>query len=377
MRTLPSLDTRDPGFVRIRYVRYADDWLIGVIGSHQLAEEIKERVGEFLKDKLALTLSQDKTKITNARTQEAEFLGYRIRKGRGRDTQKTKKSKNGSGRESKRRSTGMEVVLKAPIDKLIKRLASKGFCDGKGNPKHRAGWSMLDEDQIVSLYSSINRGIQEYYRPADNFAKLSWVQHVLKYSLAKTLAFKRQVPITRVIKNKDIAVQGKRRKDGTTKSIVFFRNTDWTHKRDAFKLSPEVDLVRMSIRLRTRSKLGLPCVVCGDPKKVQMHHVRHIRKMDGERPKGFTAVMLALNRKQVPVCKACHVRIHRGEYDGLSIKDLAYDLRKVNTTVDVPMLTLVKGSKKGNNAKDDNPEQDLKEFLRASAHGKEPNLSSG
>jgi Reverse transcriptase (RNA-dependent DNA polymerase) len=141
MRKLPSLDTRDPGFVRVKYVRYADDWLIGVIGSHELAEAIKERVGEFLKDKLALTLSQDKTKITNARTQEAEFLGYRIRKGRGRDTQKTKKSKNGSGRETKRRSTGMEIVLKAPMDKLIKRLSSRGFCDGKGTPKHKAGWT--------------------------------------------------------------------------------------------------------------------------------------------------------------------------------------------------------------------------------------------
>lgn len=87
MRSLPSLDTRDPNFVRIKYVRYADDWLIGVIGSHELAEEIKDRVGKFLKDKLALTLSQEKTKITNARMEEAEFLGYRIRKGRGRDTQ--------------------------------------------------------------------------------------------------------------------------------------------------------------------------------------------------------------------------------------------------------------------------------------------------
>ena len=89
MRNLPSLDTRDPNFVRIKYVRYADDWLIGVIGSHELAEEIKNRVGEFLKDKLALTLSQDKTRITNARTEEAEFLGYRIRRGRGKGLSKS------------------------------------------------------------------------------------------------------------------------------------------------------------------------------------------------------------------------------------------------------------------------------------------------
>jgi group II intron reverse transcriptase/maturase len=344
MRNLPSLDTRDPNFVRIKYVRYADDWLIGVIGSHELAEEIKNRVGAFLKDKLALTLSQDKTRITNARTEEAEFLGYRIRKGRARDSQKVTASTNGSGRQFKRRSTGMEVVLKAPMDRLIKRLASKGFCDGKGVPKHKAGWTVLDEDQIISLYSSMNRGIQQFYRPADNWPELQRVQYILKYSLAKTLALKRKVSITRVMKARNIGVQVTN-KNGQVRNVVFFRNTDWTVKRDAFKDSPDIDLVRMNARLRTRSKLGLPCVVCGDPNRVQMHHVRHIRKFEDGAPRGFTRVMAALNRKQVPVCKACHERIHRGEYDGLSLKDLAYDLRKVRFLSDGPAVAPVAKSK--------------------------------
>ena len=364
MRSLPSLDTRDPNFVRIRYVRYADDWLIGVIGSYELAEEIKDRVGKFLKDRLALTLSQEKTKITNARMAEAEFLGYRIRRGRGRDTQKVTVSTNGSGRQFKRRSTGMEVVLRAPMDRLIKRLSQKGFCDGKGTPQHKAGWTVLDEDQIVSLYSSINRGIQEYYRPADNWPELQRVQYILKYSLAKTLALKKKTSITRVMRGRDISVQV-RTKKGRVRNIVFYRNTDWTIRRDAFKDTPEVDLVTMNVRLRTRSKLGLPCVVCGNPNKVQMHHVRHIRKMDDREPKGFTRVMAALNRKQVPVCKACHERIHRGEYDGLSLKELAYDLRKIRVTSGLPRATPDKAegdSRKRADAAGVSPEQELKEF---------------
>ena len=76
-----------------------------------------------------------------------------------------------------------------------------------------------------------------------------------------------------------------------------------------------------------------------------MHHVRHIRKFDQGAPKGFTRVMAALNRKQVPVCKACHERIHRGEYDGLSLKDLAYDLRKVRLFADGSMVTPLRKSK--------------------------------
>jgi hypothetical protein len=71
-----------------------------VIGSHELAEEIKDRVGKFLKDKLALTLSQEKTRITNARTEEAEFLGYRIRKGTGKWTIESQRASQESWRHS-------------------------------------------------------------------------------------------------------------------------------------------------------------------------------------------------------------------------------------------------------------------------------------
>jgi Type II intron maturase len=195
----------------------------------------------------------------------------------------------------------------------------------------------LDEDQIVSLYSSINRGIQQYYRPADNFPLLSRIQYILKYSCAKTLALKKKVTITRIMKSRDIVVQVVNKKNGQVRNVMFYRNADWTGKRDAFKDRPDIDIVQMQVRLRTRSKLGLPCVVCGTPNKVQMHHVRHIRKMDGREPKGFTRFMQALNRKQVPVCKTCHERIHRGEYDGLSLKDLAYDLRKVSILANSPV----------------------------------------
>jgi group II intron reverse transcriptase/maturase len=329
MRKMPSLDPQDPNFVRVKYCRYADDWLIGVTGSHQLAEEIKERIGQFLKSKLNLTLSVEKTRITQARTEEAEFLGYRIRLGRSDKEPKQTLSTNASGKNFKRRSTGMQIVLKAPMEKLIQRLYQKGFCDKKGRPLHKAAWIQLDEDQIVLLYSSVNRGLQQYYRPTDNWAEMHRVQYILKFSLAKTLAAKRQQPITQVIQGKDISIKVKRAK-GQEKTITFYRNTDWSTRRGAFTDSPEVDLVRMNVRLRTRSKLGCPCVICGETQGIAMHHVRHVRKgLTSRNSKGFTRVMAILNRKQVPVCASCHNKIHRGEYDGLSLKDLVYDPRKL------------------------------------------------
>ena len=324
MRKLPSLDPMDPNFVRVRYVRYADDWVIGVTGPKRLAEEIKEKVRQFLKAKLALTLSEEKTVITNARTSDARFLGYRIRLGRSRTAeQKQTLSTNASGKNFKRRSTGMQIVLKAPVDELIKKLCQRGFCDARGRPLHKAPWTLLDEDQIVRLFSSVNRGIQNYYRPTDNWAELSKIQYILKFSLAKTLASKKRSKMTGIIKNKDITVQVTRK--GQQRTVTFYRNTDWTIDRKAFTNSPTIDLVRTHERMRVRSKLGRPCCICLETVGVAMHHVRHIRKMTERQARGFTALLAKLNRKQVPVCRECHRKIHDGTYDGLKLSDLAYD----------------------------------------------------
>jgi len=327
MRKFPSLESKDPDFVRVRYIRYADDWVVGIIGPKSLAKEVKEKVRQFLKAKLNLTLSEEKTVITNARTAEAKFLGFRIRLGRSKTAeQKQTLSTNASGKHFKRRSTGMQIVLKAPMKELIKKLSQKGFCDASGRPLHKKAWTLLDEDQIISLYSSINRGLQNYYRPTDNWVELSRIQYILKFSLAKTLAAKKQVPITRIIKDKGIQVNITRK--GKQRTITFYRNTDWKLDRKAFTNSPIVDLVRMNERMRTRSKLGLPCCICYESNRVAMHHVRHIRKMTEKQAKGFNSLLAKLNRKQIPVCAECHRKIHNGTYDGLKVSDLVYDPRK-------------------------------------------------
>ncbi|MCX4774998.1 reverse transcriptase/maturase family protein [Streptomyces sp. NBC_01285] len=68
LHSIPSMDTHDPGYRRLRYVRYADDTLLGFAGPKAEAEEIKERLARFLHDDLKLELSPEKTLITHART---------------------------------------------------------------------------------------------------------------------------------------------------------------------------------------------------------------------------------------------------------------------------------------------------------------------
>lgn len=327
MRKLPSLDPKDPNFVRVRYVRYADDWLIGVVGPKRLAQDIRERVRHFLQSSLRLTLNDEKTVITHARTSYATFLGYRISLGRSKYAEQKQTLSTGRHKKVfKRRSTGMQVVLKAPMQELVRRLFQKGFCDKDGRPVHKAAWTLLDEDQIVRLYSSINRGIQQYYRPADNWAKLSRVQYILKFSLAKTLAAKRRVSITRVIKSKGIQVMVQR--NGQRHTLSFYQNSDWAVDRKAFFGSALIDFVRMNVRMRTRSNLGLPCCICFERSGVAMHHVRHIRKLSKKQADGSNGLLAKLQRRQIPVCQVCHRKIHDGTYSAMKLSELAYDPRR-------------------------------------------------
>jgi group II intron reverse transcriptase/maturase len=79
LRALPTVDPMDPGYRRLKYIRYADDHILGFIGPKAEAEQIKARLAAFLRETLGLELSQQKTLITHARSQPARFLGYHIR----------------------------------------------------------------------------------------------------------------------------------------------------------------------------------------------------------------------------------------------------------------------------------------------------------
>jgi len=77
-RTISQGNPQDVAFRRLRYIRYADDFLLGFIGSKSEAQEIKNRIGQFLQQHVGLQLSIEKTHLTHAREGAAQFLGYEI-----------------------------------------------------------------------------------------------------------------------------------------------------------------------------------------------------------------------------------------------------------------------------------------------------------
>ena len=159
MRKLPSVDPYDPNFRRLRYIRYADDVLLGFIGPRKEAIEIKEEIANFLKNELQLELSMDKTLITNASREKARFLNYEIN---AREiNHKQTKGTNGI----KRRSLNYRIQLRMPEDVLrswIRRFQKKG------KPTHRSELVNSSDYDIVMKYDSELRGLYNYYNLAIN-----------------------------------------------------------------------------------------------------------------------------------------------------------------------------------------------------------------
>jgi hypothetical protein len=327
IRSIPAMVVNDPTFIRIKYLRYADDWIVGISGPRNLAEQVKEEIATFLSQHLKLTLSTEKTKITHARKEQARFLGTSLTIGRG-GVQRVVTTSNHSKRPIRRRSTGSEMIMTAPLADLIKKLSTKGFCTATGQPTTKKEWIHLEGDQLILLYNGINRGIQNYYRFTDNFSYLTRIQYILQFSLAHTLAAKYKCSHRQIFKRfgQTPTIQVPAKDGRKERCIPFYYNSDWKKRRNGFHIGhSNVDLLRWSIRLRSRSRLGRPCCICNNTSQVEMHHVRHIRKIGEKKPVGLDAILRTLNRKQLPVCAQCHEKAHRGEYDTLRLSDLAYN----------------------------------------------------
>lgn len=142
----------DSEYRHIRYVRYADDFLIGVAGPRILAMQIRDRIIKFLLEKLALKLNMEKTHVTSP-SARIPFLGYLI----GRRQLQTKQR---YGADKKRLTRKVVIpTLDANVHKMIASLAKEGFCDKSGTPKPNFSLLMLPQSEINARINAILRGL--------------------------------------------------------------------------------------------------------------------------------------------------------------------------------------------------------------------------
>ena len=184
MRTLPSTDPMDPGYRPLKYIRYADDHILGFTGPKAEAEEIKAKLARFLRETLGLELNRQKTLITHARSQRARFLGYDITV----QHSSTKITRN-------RRSVNGRIALKVPPD--VARAQCARYRK-HGKPCYRPRLQNLDDYDIVRVCGAEYRGVVNYYLLAKDAWRLRTLRWHAEVSMLKTLALKHQSTVSKM-----------------------------------------------------------------------------------------------------------------------------------------------------------------------------------
>lgn len=312
-KTMPSGDTQDPTYRRVNYLRYADDYLIGVIGSKQEAQQIMVQVKEFLQNELRLEISEEKSAIKHA-TDGVNFLGYEIHTYTGLKVMKVKSW----GRLSKRRNINQKIDLHA-LEKRVKSFCQENRYGDYDRIKatHRSNLLNLSDYEIISIYNAELRGLANYYALAGDVKyKLKKVSYLHLTSLLKTLARKRKTKVKHIIRElrqKDGHVY-KYKVNGEERQIRVYQLKDLNRKPKTWS---DVDLKPSIHKYKARTEIldrmdARKCDYCEKSKgDVEVHHVRKLSDIkDGKEQ--WQKLMIARRRKTLVLCIHCHDLLHIG-----------------------------------------------------------------
>ena len=304
---------KDSGYKRLKYVRYADDFIIGIIGSKQDCIDLRDKIHAFLDQELSLKLNLEKTKITNAKESMAHFLGADIRITPLGKRPVIKILRNGTSYMS---SVNPRPQLLAPIKKLVAKLESKGIAKPGGRPTKWGHMFPFEVSHIVNHYYTMWKGISNYYSFADNYGRLSSIHYILKYSCVLTLASKLKLGTARKVFKKF----GKDLKVIVDNKVVAsfpqesYAKPSTFHNTAIAKINPlaRIDKLAMAT-FRTKNLFDASCSHCGSTDNIEVHHVRKLRDSSKAiKADWLTSMMSRMNRKQIPLCKTCHSDYHRG-----------------------------------------------------------------
>ena len=307
-RSLPARDPQDPGYRRLRYVRYADDILLGFAGPKAEAEKIKRHLAQFLRDHLKLELSEHKTLITHARTDAARFLGYEITIQHANQT---------------RRSANGKIWLRVPRT-AIKAKSARYM--QRGRPERRSELMNEEDHAIINRYGSEYRGIVQYYLLAGDLWRLDRLHWVMKTSLLKTLAGKHDSTVTKMALKYAATIDTRHgprtclqvsvQRDESSKPLVATFGGIPLRRQKSAVLQDRDPVPATSRRKELIHRLlAGRCELCGKADTVRVHQVRKLTDLNKpgqpNQPDWMT-VMARRRRKTLVVCATCHATIHHG-----------------------------------------------------------------
>lgn len=302
---LPSKDPNDPNYRRLRYVRYADDFILGFAGPRHEAEEIKGKLQLFLRDELKLTLSPEKTLITHARTKKARFLGYELCISHNDDHKV----------DGVRKSNG-NVCLLVPADAIARKLTA--FTSGDRIVMRR---DLLNERpmDIVARFQAEWRGLVQFYQLAWNQnVRLGRLRYVMRISLIKTLAARLNTSKKEIIKAfatevatpegmRKVLLIRERRHDG--EHVAYFGGINLMRTPFGKDCDPPACIPNARPAELVERLLAGRCELCGLEGPCVVHQIRRLadlkRSWKTDRPR-WVHKMLSWNRKTLVLCRRCY-----------------------------------------------------------------------
>lgn len=313
--SMPSMEPMDRQYRRIQYCRYADDFLIGVIGSKKDAEQVREAVKTFLAEELHLELSMEKTLITNA-TDKAKFLGY--------DITVSKRSKHFTKRkQGKFRNAEGVIKLYVPKEKWMKRLLDNENMIIRTDENRKEKWKPVARSsfvnrapvEIIGGFNSEIRGLYNYYALASNVSVLNKYYYIMQYSMYRTFAAKYRCSMGKIIKRykkNGVFSMEYITPSGQQKRIEFYHDG---FKKKAPAFYAEIDNLPRSVTIYNFKPKELivrmlqgRCELCGERANVvKVHQVSALKDLNPAKEWGVR--MIKMRRKTLVVCDNCFSRI--------------------------------------------------------------------
>ncbi len=312
---LPSQVPDDPNYRRLRYCRYADDFLLGFIGPKEEAEEIKQRLRTFLQEELKLELSEAKTLITHAKTETARFLNYEIHT----------LQENAHRDYCDRRSLNGTIGLRVPREVIKNKCQSYKRYSRK--VQHRTELINNSDFTIMALYQAEYRGLVEYYRLAYNLHSLTELEGTMEISLTKTLAAKYRLSVPKVYKKYQATFQ-EGKKHYKVLEVVIERkgkkplvarwggiSLHWDIKAPIKDYRTFLGPGRSELEKRLLADTCEYCGTTGDTERIEVHHIRALKDLkayDGREKPTWVKIMAARCRKTLVLCATCHQDVTYG-----------------------------------------------------------------
>lgn len=332
-KNISSVNPFDKKFKRVHYVRYVDEFLIGVIGSKDEANIIRNEINLYFLENLGLELNMEKTLITH-RSSLKKFLGYII----GSKEVMYKISINNRIRNGRRQ------ILTLFIDKIkvIKKLCELGYCDKSGKPL--PNFRLLHQTQSLSNLNAVRIiiGLNAYYKLANNRnSVMNSIVFIIRTSLAKMYAAKYKKQTIAAIYKVAGPFLHKRIRVKNPLGATEYKLEDFSGSLEKLEI-PKVCLPRKAIynkpdlsihanvkdeivfenifkniynfSIRGTRAINMACNICGSFVDVEMHHVR---KLSDIKSKDLVSkAMIASTRKQIPLCRKHHYEVHGKKYKG-------------------------------------------------------------